>query len=124
MSSILRFILMNPRTVFAALCAAVALAMAGGTAFAFKSVELDAWKARAVAAEATVEAQTNASQAIADAAELRAQTAERAAEAAREAGKADRRAAQVYLNMPTPAPAERCDAAQRLVDAAIAEARQ
>jgi len=91
-----------------------------GTVY-LKDAEVDGQRTRAVAAEATVAAQTNAAQAIADAANLRAQTAERAASAAREAGKADRAAAQRYLNLPLPAPADRCDAAQRLVDEAITE---
>ncbi len=124
MSSILRFTLMNPRTILAGLAASLALnlALAGGVYL--KTAEADAQRTRAVAAEATVAAQTTAAQAIADAAKAREDTAKRALEIARDVGKADRAAAERYLNLPLPAPEDRCEAAQRLVDEAITENRQ
>lgn len=119
-----RWTILNPKVFLGGLAASIALnlALAGGVYL--KDTEADAQRTRAVSAEATVRAQTTASQAIADAAKAREDTAKRALDIARDAGKADRAAAQRYLNLPLPAPADRCDAAQRLVDEAITENRQ
>jgi len=119
----LRYVLMNPRTTLVVLGVTAALAVTGFTAFAFQGAQLDSVRAKLAACEATVTAQTTAAQAVADAATARAEAAERAADAAREAGRADRLAARRYLDLPTPAPADRCDAAQALVDEAITENR-
>lgn len=121
---VLRFILMNPRWTLAALLASLALAAGGLVTAHVKNAELAAARVQVVALQAQLRAQSEAAQAIADAAELRAEAAERAAQYAREAGRADRAAAQRYLTLPVPAPEDRCEAAQALVDEAVVEARQ
>lgn len=121
LSKLLSYILMNPRTILAALTASVVLNVGLAGAVFVKDTEADGQRTRAVTAEATVAAQTSAAQAIAEAGKLRAETAERAMRSAQEAGRADRAAAQRYLNLPLPAPADRCDAARALVDEAITE---
>jgi regulator of protease activity HflC (stomatin/prohibitin superfamily) len=123
LSRLLSYILMNPRTILAALTASVVLNLGLAGAVFVKDTEADGQRTRAVAAEATVAAQTSAAQAIAEAGKLRAETAERAMRSAQEAGRADRAAAQRYLNLPLPAAADRCDAARALVDEAVVDAR-
>ena len=123
LSKLLSYTLMNPRTILAGLAASVVLNIGLAGALYIKDVEADGQRNRAVSAEATVQAQTTAAEAIAAAGRLRADTAVRAMEIAREAGKADRRAAERYLNLPVPPVGARCEAAQALVDEAIAENR-
>lgn len=122
-SNILRLILMNPRWTFGLTAVATVAALALAFLLHLASAKIDSLSAQLTAAKVTVTAQTSAAQAIADAASLRAEAAERAATAAREAGRADRLAARRYLDLPTPASAERCDAAQALVDEALTENR-
>lgn len=123
LNRLLRFTLMNPRTILTALAASLALNLALASGLYVVDQRADAATVKAASLQGQVDAQTTAAQAIADAADLRARTAERAAAAAREAGKADRLAAERYLNLPLPAPADRCEAAQALVDEAIEENR-
>lgn len=121
---LLRFTLMNPRTILAALAASVALNVGLGGALYLADQRADAAEVKVTALEGTVRAQTEAAKAIAEAGKVRAEAADRAIQMAREIGKADRRAAERYLNLPVPAPEFRCEAAQALVDEAIAENRQ
>lgn len=124
LKSLLRFTLMNPRTILIALAASLALNL--GTLGALYATDLraDAAETKAASLQGQVDAQTEAARVIAEAGKLRAETADRAIQMAREVGKADRRAAEVYLNLPVPPVEARCEAASALVDEAIAENRQ
>lgn len=121
LSKLLTYTLMNPRTILAALAVSLMLNLGLAGAWKVRDAEADGLLTRAVAAEQIVDVQTKAAAGIVDLANLRAETAERAAAAARQAGAADRRAAERYLSLPLPAPEDRCEAAQALVDEAVVE---
>jgi len=121
MKTILRLILMNPRTFLALSASLVVALMVTWGALVMSDNRADSLQAQLDAANTTIAVQTEAAKGIAALADARADVAAQAIEAAAQAGRADRRAAEVYLNLPTPAPADRCEAAQALIDDAIRE---
>lgn len=123
MSPMLRKLL-GAQVPLPALAVSLALNAALATGLVLVDADRDVQRARVAEVQAVATAQTEMAQAIADAANWRAEASERAAQAAREAGAADRAAARRYLNLPVPPPAERCEAAQALVDEALRESRQ
>ncbi len=118
---ILRTILMNPRWTLGltAVAATAALGLAATTYVASQRVA--SLESQLDAAHAQLQTQKALAEGIAALADARKADADRAVAVAFEAGRADRRAAQVYLDLPVPPPAERCDAAQALIDQAIRE---
>lgn len=121
MTGILRLILLNPRWAFGLTLTVSAVALGLGLSTYAATQRVASLEAQLTAANSTIQTQTALAEGIAALADARKADADRAVAAAFEAGKADRRAAQVYLNLPVPPPAERCDAAQALIDQAIRE---
>lgn len=122
-NALLRLILMNPRWTLGITVAVTAACLGLSTLLFAASAKIDSLETQLVAANLVIDTQTKAAEGIASLAQAREDFAEEAVRSAREAGKADRRAAEVYLDLPVPAPADRCEAAARLVDEAIAENR-
>jgi hypothetical protein len=121
MNGILKLILMNPRVTLGITVATTAACLGLALLMSLASAKIDSLQAQLDAANTTIAVQTEAAKGIAALADARADVAAQAIEAAAQAGRADRRAAEVYLNLPTPAPADRCEAAQVLIDDAIRE---
>lgn len=121
LNALLRFTLMNPRTILAALAGSLTLNLGLASAAYLFDQRADAADVKVAALQGQVTAQTEAAEAIAEAGKLRAETADRAIQMAREVGKADRLAAERYLNLPVPPAEARCEAAQALVDEAVME---